>query len=324
MADWAERLRAKIGVNLSRMTGLASAEDGVQFEETLGALFRWLDGIDANRRFALMVKPDEGSDEAHPAQFQHFLTQAASHGDRFLKRLNESLFEEFGPDRIDADKAVRAYRRLFELLKMGDPFPIALVCATTNYDRSIEIALDAMGMTPRTGFTSHAFRTPVLAPEGLGAFDATPALLYLHGAVGWYRRDDGSIQAMPADQGFNPTHGRPAVLYPSPNKDLEISETSGLWGEFRRAVQQATHILVLGHALNDKHLVAELASTKARIAVTYRVPEPADADMMDIEDFAAKQDRIKKLLPGATPIGMHFASEPNLVAAADAVDEWRS
>jgi hypothetical protein len=320
MVDWAERLRAKIGTGLSAMTGLDTAQDGAAFEETLGALFRWLESLDATERFRLMVRPNEQVDDNSPNQLSHLLGTARAHGDRFLEMLHESLFEEFGPDRIDSNKAVTAYRGLFEALNLGDPFPAGLVCATTNYDRSLEIALGAMGMGARTGFTSHAFRTPVLDPRGLGGFSDDAALLYLHGAVGWYRQADGSIVAMPADQGFNPTLGRPAVLYPSPNKDPEISETAALWSEFRTAVQEATHILVLGHGLNDGHLVGELASTKARIAITYLSAEAATA--AGAEHAEGNEQRIKKLLPGATPIAARFG--PQLAINQATVKKWRS
>ncbi|MEA2496539.1 MAG: SIR2-like domain [Thermoleophilaceae bacterium] len=319
MLHWAQRMRERIGTNLSEMTGLDRAADGVEFEERLGALFRWLQGLDVNHRFSQMVRPNESPDPSWPQQFEQALSHARRHGDRFMARLHESLFEEFGPDRIDADASVRAYRELFERLGLGSPFPQSLICATTNYDRSLEMALDALGLTPRTGFISHLFRTPELHPEGLGEFTEEPALLYLHGAVGWYRTESGRIHAMPADQGFNDTLGRPAVLYPSPNKDPQLSETAGLWTEFGHAVQRASHILVLGHALNDGHLVNELRSTKAPVAVSYlpmqRTTEAA------AEDAEAQEARIKKLLPGATPIALEFGPDLNLDTSA--VIRWR-
>lgn len=319
MADWAERLRAKIGVDLSKMTGLTDAADGVQFEETLGALFRWLEGLDSSERFRFMTRGAESEGDNIPNQFHAMLNQARSHGARFTVRLHESLFEEFGPDRIDSDRAVTSYRALLGALGLGDPFPERLVCATTNYDRSLEIALEKLGMAAHTGFTAHAFRTPILDPKGLGDFERASALLYLHGAVGWYRAADGSIQAMPADRGFNSTLGAPAVLYPSPNKDPELSETAALWSEFQTAVNTATHILVLGHGLNDRHLVRALGSTKARIAVTYLSLEKPTLESS--EHAGAEERRIKDLLPGALPVATQFG--PNLAIDHQAIARWR-
>ena len=41
MSDWAQRLRERLGPELSQMATLNHAESGPDFEETLGALFRW-------------------------------------------------------------------------------------------------------------------------------------------------------------------------------------------------------------------------------------------------------------------------------------------
>lgn len=93
-----------------------------------------------------------------------------------------------------------------------------------------------------------------------------------------------------------------------------------MWSEFRTSVQLATHILVLGHALNDEHLVRELASTKARIAVTYLSFERPTAD--SAEDAEVNEQSIKKLLPGATPIATQFG--PDLTIDRSAIEKWRS
>lgn len=315
MGDWAERLREKLGGPLSQMACLDAAKDGIEFEETLGALFRWLDTIPLAHRFRRLARAHEDMEESHPGAFANYLHAAERHGVTIRARLHESLFDEFGPDRIDDQKARRAYSRLLARLTDGSVTggvpKVPLICATTNYDRSLEVVFGP-NRRVRTGFEAHQFRTPVLDPRDLGKFEPdSPAVLYLHGAVGWYRRDDGNIISMPADQGYNPTHGSPAVLYPSPDKEIAQAETLALWDEFRQALAQATHVFVLGHGLNDAHLVAAIKESRARIAVTYRADDKGDA----------KAQRILDLLPNALPVACEFGEKP--VIEEPVVDEWR-
>lgn len=323
MASWATRLREKLGDGLSAMTGLTDAgDDGVKFEETLGALFGWIQALDATERFSAMVREHESvQGDGSESQLRQGLGHARRHGDRLQTLLNESLFEEFGPDRIDTTKAVAAYTRLFAALGFDSPAPSSLVCATTNYDRSLETAFEGMGVSTRTGATPHSYNQPKLDPAGLGEFGDTASLLYLHGAVGWYLQDDGTIDATPANRRYTAALGKPAVLYPSLNKDPDLNVTAAIWHEFRTAVADATHILVLGHALNDKHLVDELTDTEARIAVTYLASEPPTSKETDAAAAKAQKD-IEDRVPGAVPVAARFSANPEFDKAA--VAKWRS
>jgi hypothetical protein len=178
-------------------------------------------------------------------------------------RLRGSLFNEFGFNRLSAAACENAYRLLFE--RIGG-VPDELVCSTTNYDRSLEIAFQSIGLPSRTGFTPDPLRTPTLDPRGLGEFEpGHPSVLYLYGAVGWYVRDDGSIISTPADAAHNPTLGRPAVFYPDPQKEVERTETAALWQAFLEALDNATHVLVVGHSLNDPHLLGALRAASDNI-----------------------------------------------------------
>lgn len=318
MGDWAARLRIGLGPHLSQMAGLDDPSDGVAFEETLGALFTWLDAIPLAERFSRLVRPNVDASEDHPNQFRQLLANAQRNGETLRTRLHVSLFDEFGPQRVDERKASVAYARLFDHLGLElaerTGLPLSLICATTNYDRSLEIALEGSGASVRTGFRAHGFRTAVLEPLDLGVFDRErPAVLYLHGAVGWYRRDDGSIISMPADQGYNASLGSPAVLYPGPDKDIAQTETVELWNEFKRALAEATHVFILGHSLNDAHLVSAVRASKARVAVAYRSSE-------DDEVSQKKYDRILRLIPGADPIACEFGEEP--VLEKGVVHKW--
>jgi hypothetical protein len=301
------------------MAGIDEVSDGVAFEETLGALFRWLDTIPLAERFSRLVRGQENMDESEPQAFRGYLNRAQVNGESLRTRLHESLFDEFGPARVDEHKALEAYRRFFRRLgfaESDDPIPTSLICATTNYDRSLEMALEGAGETVRTGFRGRRYRTSVLEPLDLGIFvESKPAVLYLHGAVGWYRREDGTIISMPADQGYNASLGSPAVLYPGPDKDIAQAETVELWNAFEHALAEATHVFVLGHGLNDQHLVAALNRTEARVAVSYlKKPYLASDDPPRegaVTAVAAGQ-RIQRMVPRAIPVACSFGPAPDV------------
>lgn len=189
--------------------------------------------------------------------------------------------------------------------------PTELVVATTNYDRSIEIAFEEMGVALRTGFRPGlSFVPATLDAKDLGEFrEGSPSVIYLHGAVGWQINDEGAIASRPASEKFNPTLGRPAVLYPDPTKEVERDETRDLWTEFRSALAAADVVLVLGHSLNDPHLRDALAEQqhRARIGVV-RHAANGSAKALGAE----KRGEITELLPEATVIAGEFGPEPKL------------
>ncbi len=90
--------------------------------------------------------------------------------------------------------------------------------------------------------------------------DGTIPHLHLHGAVGWYV-EDGRIVVEAGDRPFDDRR-IPAVLYPDPDKDPNDATGWGahaVWEVLRGALSDATHVLVLGHSLNDRPLVEALA-----------------------------------------------------------------
>ena len=307
MEGWAAALREQFGDTLSELFGLHKVVTGQDFEEHLGELARWLALSPLNERFAWMTS---GTDSGRDAQVSAYLTglkNAADRGRRLERALDESLFAQFGPLRFDADLASKAYNTLLSSLGDGRR-PEELVCATTNYDRSLELALAGIYNTVRTGFSYDGIRVPTLVAKGLGSYERQPSLLYLHGAVGWYRATDGSVVAYPASDSYRPDLGRPAVLYPSRNKVVEDSAVRDIWVEFAAAIDDASHILVLGHGLADDHLVAQLQGARVPVAVTYC----SDADA----------DTIPRVLPEAHPIRMTFGPTPEYDRRA--LRDWAS
>jgi hypothetical protein len=191
------------------------------------------------------------------------------------------------------------------------------VYATTNYDVSIEVGLREAGYKPHDGFASVGWESPVLSLDDLidwetGHGNREP-VLHLHGAVGWYRQLDGKIVPQFPDRPYNPTLGSPVVLPPDPNKDpVSDSSVALIWDRFRAALRSATHVLVVGHSLNDTPLVNVLreASANAHLAATH-LPNDADSG-----------ERIRRLFPGGRvrPIPMRFG--PDLVSDVDLLDQW--
>lgn len=321
MADWRQTLCDSIGHGFAVSSGLDQAETAQKFEETLGALFRWGEQLPLAKRFADLTRTNFASDTGRPTKFKEALQITRKNLDTLLVALHKSLFEEFGPARISNDAAERAYQALFsELVAKTADGEVSVVCATTNYDRSLEIALEAMGRDVRTGFKPHSYRTQKLEPRGLGEFEAeSVALIYLHGAVGWYKKGR-VITSQSAEEPYTDALGIPAVLYPSLDKDVEKAETAELWTEFDAAVAEATHIFVLGHGLNDDHLVAALRKAKCPIAVTvYPGDDDGRVGLEDIEGLEQTKTVLRKL-PKAHPLGVIFG--PKMVLETGPLEHW--
>jgi hypothetical protein len=306
MDAWAATLREHFGPALSELLGLHDVVTGQDFEEHLGELTRWLALKPLNERFSWMTSGTDAGRDGVVAAYLQALEHAEERGRCLERALDESLFEQFGPGRFDGAAPGVAYNALLSAVGEGRR-PKELICATTNYDRSLELALTDLYSSVRTGFSYDGIRRPTLIADGLGDFGPQPSLLYLHGAVGWYRTADGSVAAYPASDAYRPDIGRPAVLYPSRNKIVEDSAVRDIWVQFAAAVDQATHILVLGHGLADDHLVEELKRASAPLAATYFSDSGADTIQQQV-------------LPRAHQIRMIFGSKPDF--DRQALREW--
>ncbi len=295
MDGWAAALRDRFGHALSELLGLHDVVTGQDFEEHLGELTRWLQLKPTNERFAWMTSGKDNGRDVTVSHFLQGLTNAEERGKRLERALDESLFEHFGPSRFSSVVAGNAYNGLLIDIGGGN-HPDQLICATTNYDRSLELALTELNAQVRTGFRYDGIQIPTLSADELGSYQEQPSVLYLHGAVGWYRGPDGSVVAYPAADSYRPDLGRPAVLYPSRNKTVEDTTVRDIWVELDHAIQGATHVFVLGHGLADDHLVTRLRTVSVPLAVT----------VYTAEDEATVEQR----LPHAFRIQMEFSPTP--------------
>jgi hypothetical protein len=225
-----------------------------------------------------------------------------------VETIRANLFRNFGYPRFDDGLAAAAFENLRRWLTEPDG-STHLWFATTNYDACIEVAFSSKGFDIEDGFTRPSFgATPVLDPLGLAerSLQSTGILpvLHLHGAVGWYRDQTGVIRRHANDQPYNQTLGSPALLLPDATKTVDsLTGAERLWDEFRLLIDQATHVFILGHSLNDRHLLDLLRRGDKPIAVATFAPDGAFGDQ-DAARIA--QDHVASLLPNAVTIACDF------------------
>lgn len=291
MSDWSDVLCTALDqqeANLASACHLTPGMDGPEFEENLGLLLRWQQVRHLEQRFQDLGGNQAGS---HLEQMERARQNINRRMGIVMETVNATLYQQFGQDRVDDDLARAAYGGL--LRELGNP---DLIMATTNYDRSGESALAALGHQVDAGFRAQPHRTPLLEPAGLvSERDGKTPVIHLHGAVGWYEKD-GAVAEMHADLPYNPSLGTPVVLYPDPDKDPTSDATvSQLWIEFDAAVDVAETILVIGHSLHDPALVRALnrLNGKKPIVVSYVDGDPED---------------IVRSIPRSTPVELRFGA----------------
>jgi hypothetical protein len=263
MSDWATRLGNELNSDLpgsAAVLGLDQPLDGEQFEENLGSFLHWEESLPLVERYLPFGGPTIGS---WTDVSKAWLDNNKNRSQVVLNVLRRNLYDNFSEKRIDGEKARSAYGSLNMLLG-GDK--AAKKCATTNYDPSIRIAFGAIGYAVPDGFVrATQWSTAYFEPTGLGNWHdgslSEVPVLHLHGAVGWYREADGRVAQHAADQPYNPSLGSPVFLPPDPSKDpSNDAAVAMLWAELEAAINGSTHVLVLGHSLHDRALVAVLGN----------------------------------------------------------------
>lgn len=294
---------------LSAPLGLRYGQDGPAFEAALGDFLKWQRGLPLSARYLAMGFPAGRL----PVGADQWREQAEFLAGQATTTLRETLYEQFGLGRIDSVLARDAYGALLDLLPLN-PGGGVLTVATTNYDVSAETAMAELGRRPDVGEVDGPRRTRQLEPEGLLGHcgHLGVAVLHLHGKVGWYAQADGTVVAEPNDRPYSASAGTPAVLFPDPQKD-PASEPAvrALWDEFATGLSQATHVLFVGHSLNDQGLLGHVRryAGSARLAVTVLPGAPE-----------AERARVAELLPGASVVEMSFG--PRLQVDDKSLQEW--
>lgn len=331
MADWAgdivERLDREQPWGLAGLLGLERHTDGEAFESRLGMFLAWERSLPTVAELSNLGEEDASG--GRPKVFQAWLNRAKLNASTVNKVVFDSLFANFAQSRVAAHGAAQAYGTLLDLLRLPRR-DIALTVATTNYDFAIEEAMSVLGMAPEWGEqakTSFTGATPPVTIENLTQateLGRTP-ILHLHGRVGWYMKDDGQMVSVGADGVYNKDFGAPGLLLPEPQKRYdEYVPFRLMWDEFRKAIERASRILVLGHSLNDVGLRDALRPVAgSRLRVTICVAGGAGTG-----PYEQEKSRITGLLPDLPPgalIPLRFG--PQLVADGNvnhAFESWPS
>ncbi len=273
MGEWADRMRYDINSEVTYLAdaaGLRPGMSGEEFEQALGDALHWLGELKAFPRFARLGN-DALQRDALDDGMGRWHERAQGRGQVLLKAINDSLWNEFGLGRIDTGAARVQYKKLLRGSLGFDPSTpegIKVAFATTNYDRSLEPALQGTSIRFNTGAKDTPGMTPVVDPDSIfgdgGAWNPNSTevpVLYLHGAVGWYRNGEGDVEVDFGDRSFDERRA-PALLYPDPNKDpTAVDALAGIWSKFAQLLAGASDVLVLGHSLHDRPILEELVRT---------------------------------------------------------------
>lgn len=310
MRDWCanliQRLNAGPWPGVPATLGLTTADlDG--FEAHIGHFLAWQRSLATAGELidlgAVAVTAAAGTDPVR-AWFNAARDVAA-----WIEQvIHESLFDQYSAERTSAVSATQAYRKLFSDCAVESSTAVAYV--TTNYDVAGEQALIGLGRHPNWGEqpSFDAASRPIRV-TGLSAgwTEYQTPVLHLHGRVGWYIDDtDTLISVNPAGK-LQTGLGRPGLLLPDLDKDYgQLPAINDMWTEFELLLEQASHILVLGHSLHDRKLVDALTSTSRPIAVTA-------LNQAENSDRVKERERIQALIPRAEVLYTNFAPDNEFV-----------
>jgi hypothetical protein len=283
-----------------------------QFEERLGSFLRFTQSLPNT---AMYPRAGFSDPSANSREIEHWFEQAATTSKQVTQAIYASLHELFGSARVSPRAAAQAYEPLLTLLQAE-----RLTYATTNYDVAGEIALDELGRRPYAGEDVgwSATEARVLHFDDIFSDDTrrTP-VLHLHGRVGWYRTADNQVFSAPPDATYIAERGAPALLLPDPSKVYDDFVSESIWQQFSAALGQATHVLVLGHSLNDPQLRATLQQVPDnKLAVTIRAKEGATYRIWD-----GAQSAIVESL-GRSPHVIPIDFGPRPCASRQRIDEF--
>lgn len=300
MAQWSSILSRALEQEepgLSSVLGLEPDLASQEFEQALGSFLQWARILPLTSNLKGIGGTPLGSSTNEVVEW---LNRSMQRIDTVIRVLHQTIYTEFGQAAVDREKTRRAYHRF--LSHLGED--VRLICATTNYDQSIELGLELNNRSPRDGFaTPYWGLTDTLKVHGLiddSIGGGQTPVLHLHGSVGWYRNEEGHAIREPADRQFNPSVGQPVLLPPDPEKEpFNDAVVAEIWNEFASALAVATHILCIGHSLNDSALVRAIQSaitartTSIRIAVTSK-----DVSVYSNEMFPGASVHIDRLAFG--------------------------
>lgn len=327
MSSWATLLVEALD-HRAQQIGLMAEMPGDEFEAALGRFLAFEKALPMIAPFTHINQPISqplSKDMGIESWFQ----QASAVTGEIRRGIWRNLFESFGLERVNPEAAIDSYSRLHALIRAadGEGPESYLAHATTNYDPAIELAIgDSTNMKLVDGFVQHAgggreTYAPNLLADQWQTTDQVP-VLHIHGGVGWYFQEDGTITRPPTDDPYDERRA-PALLLPDDTKnpdlfDAPIRET---WESFERLLTMASHVLFLGYSLHDSHVVQTVrAASLPTAVVTYALPNlqgeyPAPPKV--------ELTRIKGLIPKAVVLSGAFGQReewPDL--DAQGLERW--
>jgi hypothetical protein len=258
----------------------------------------------------------------HGTSLDDWFSTTQIHLNQINDLIRSSLFNLFGFEKFNYQKATDAYGQLFNSLAVNSTQSVAV--ATTNYDASVDFALENLGFKVDNGeqrTVSGYGEAPLDVTELIVGLPRRTPVLHLHGKIGWYETESGPV-ALPSNQQHAQKDGVPLIMLPDLNKDYGSNAViNSLWTQFETLVSNAHRILVLGHSLHDDLMVRVLREriTKPQtLAITYFWPESITESE---RDWARQEvERIHEFFPRAMPIPIDF--DPGHVELEGVLDSW--
>lgn len=303
MAGWAAALCEKLNARepdancpgLAGALGLSPNMSGPEFETRLGTWTTHFRTFDLYGLTGLAASAP-GYPADSEAEIGVALARARGRLSALVEETTNTMYEQFRAGRIDGGRANEAYGRLLETLGAT---PGMVVFATTNYDVAIEMGLHTLEWSPFDGFRETPDRWGRIELDPKGTAGNAPAIgtnremvdwpsrhhgrtpvIHLHGAVGWYDFRDHVFRE-DATYFHDPGKGAALFLPPDPDKDpMQLIPIRSLWEQFFKALDGCTHVLVLGHSLNDRPIVEAIRehAYHAQIAITHHGPDSLPYD----------------------------------------------
>lgn len=300
---------------LASVIGLTKPQlDGEGFERCLGAFLAWQRML-PDEQFSVLGEKSLDENDKGNRVFPEWLHLARQRAEDIVDAIFDSLYENFGEERVSPNVASDSYAQLLTQMEAD-----VLTVATTNYDSSVIEGLQSLGRSP---FWGEAARTriaggsPPVTIQGL-AETASPhhdAILYLHGKIGWYWKDQALV-AIDAKQ-YNKEFGLPGILLPEQKKNYAQTGFDVMWDEFRQSVERANRILVLGHSLHDEGIVELL---RPKVQTTRVVGWTADPG----KEWEQAEYDLRDRLPGVRCLRWNFGAEsPTDANLSNGFKVWR-
>ena len=154
---------------------------------------------------------------------------------------------------------------------------------STNYDRLIETASDAISVSCIDGFEQNSNR-----PESawLGELKRSKGvkLIKLHGSVNWYREELTSKifrlekgYSLPSHE-YRLTHGdralRPLMIIPTLEKVVLQNPYATLLTEFSDALRETQVLIVIGNSMRDEHIRNTIGTRSDGLEIILVNPQP--------------------------------------------------